>query len=442
MLIEDSPTATPWRRPGAGPVIALVAAVGVAVAMVLLQVVAGRSGFEGPLASLARDFVGTPKSMSVPWAGLALGLVGLTNRQRIVAVAAALGIDLVFLGGRLLTDGPFAIGNGPTWVLTGIAVVAAWRWTGAQRSSALLGAGLGALLIAATKIGDVWLQITIMTRPAVLDEYVELADRAFGSPSWVMGQVVDALGPAGYGVLHWVYIELPVAAIAVALYQLRNGWPSHHLVRTFLAIGLIGPLFYLVFPVVGPDFAFGTAGLGAQLGDYWPTVVPTGTDPSAFVFDSDAPRNCMPSLHTAWALSIFVHTRRGPWWLRWGGAFWLVCTLMATLGFGYHYLVDLIAGVVLCLTIESALRDPERGWGRFRIRLVVGGAVAFAALLASYRYLAGPIAAVPVVSVPLILGVAGAVVLAFYATFFATPDSILGRWGGRVREEAPAAAVA
>ncbi len=431
MLIEDSPTETPWRRPGAGPAIALAAATAVVVAMIVLQVVAGRSGFEGPLDSLARDFVGTPKSMSVPWAGLALGLVGLTNRQRVLAVAAAVGIDVVFVVGRAVTGGPFAVGNGPTWVLAGIAVVAAWRWTEPQRSSALLGAGLGALLIAATKIGDVWLQITVMARPAVLDQYVELADRAFGAPSWVMGQVVDALGPVGYGVLHWVYIELPVAAIAVALYQLRGGWPSHHLVRTFLAIGLIGPLFYLVFPVVGPDFAFGAAGEGAQLGDYWPTTIPTGTDPTAFVFDGGAPRNCMPSLHTAWALSIFVHTRSGPRWLRWGGTFWLVCTLMATLGFGYHYAVDLVAGVVLCLTIESALRDPERGWGRFRIRLVVGGAAAFAALLLSYRYLAVPIAAHPMVSVPLILGVLVAVVAAFHATFFAAPDSALGRWGGR-----------
>ncbi|MGW6693783.1 DUF5933 domain-containing protein [Rhodococcus sp. NPDC054953] len=405
----------------------------VVVAMLVLQVVATRSGFEGPVQSLARDFVGTPKSMSVPWAGLALGLVGLTNRQRVAAVAAAVGIDLVFLAGRLLQDGPFAVGNGPTWVLTLIAVVAAVRWTGERRRSVLLGAGFGALLIVATKIGDVWLQITVMTRPAVLDEYLELADRAFGSPSWVMGQVVDALGPVGYGVLHWVYIELPVAAIVVALWQLRAGWAGHHLVRTFLAIGLIGPVFYLLFPVVGPDFAFGTAGQGAQLGDYWPTVIPTGTDPAAFVFTGDAPRNCMPSLHTAWALAIFVHSRRGPTWLRWGGTFWLVCTLMATLGFGYHYAVDLVAGVVLCLTIEAALREPERGWGWFRVRLVVGGTVAFAALLGGYRYLAVPIAAAPYLSVPLILGVMGAVVVAFHATFFAAPGSALGRWGGRPR---------
>ncbi|GAA4487115.1 phosphatase PAP2 family protein [Rhodococcus olei] len=431
MLIDDAPVSTVWRRAGGTHAVATAATVAVVAAMVVLQVVASRSGFEGPLQSLAHDFAGTPKSMSVPWAGLALGLVGLTNRQRVVAVAAAVGIDLVVLAGRLIAGSGVAAGTGPTWVLAGIAVVAAVRWTGERRAGALLGVGLGALLIAATKIGDVWLQITVMARPAVLDQYVELADRALGSPSWVMGQVVDAVGPAGYGVLHWVYIELPVAAIVVALYQVRGGWPAHHLVRTFLAIGLIGPLFYLLFPVVGPDFAFGAAGEGAQLGTYWPTTVPTFTDPVSFVFDNAAPRNCMPSLHTAWALAIFVHSRRGPLWLRWGGTFWLVCTLTATLGFGYHYGVDLVAGVVLSLTIESALRDPERGWGRFRIRLVVGGAVAFAALLASYRYLAEPIAAVPLVSAPLILGVMGAVVVAFHATFFAAPDSALGRWGGR-----------
>ncbi len=435
MLIDDPSVPTPWRRMDPMRGVALGAAVAVAVAMVVLQVVASRFGFAGPLQSLANDFVGTPKSMSVPWAGLALGLVGLTVRQRVVAVAAAAGIDLVVLAGRAWADAPVAVGTGPTWVLAAVAVVAGFGWTGERRRRALRGVGYGALLVAATKIGDVWLQITVLTRPVVLDQYLELADRAFGSPSWVMGRVVDALGPGGYAVLHWVYIELPVAAIVVALYQLHRRWPAHHLIRTFLAIGLIGPLFYVLFPVVGPDFAFGTAGGGAQLGNYWPTLVPTFTDPAPFVFDAPAPRNCMPSLHTAWALAIFVHTRRGPRWLRVGGTFWLGCTLMATLGFGYHYGVDLVAGVVLCLTVESALRDPGRGWDRPRIRLVVGGTAAFALLLVAYRYLAEPIAAVPLISVPLILGVMGAVVVAFHATFFAAPDTALGRWAGRSHDD-------
>lgn len=62
-----------------------LAVAGVAAVLALLvglQIVASVSGFDGPLASLARDFVGTPKSMSVPWAGLVLALVGISTRRR------------------------------------------------------------------------------------------------------------------------------------------------------------------------------------------------------------------------------------------------------------------------------------------------------------------------------------------------------------------------
>ncbi|NLU83145.1 inositol phosphorylceramide synthase [Rhodococcus sp. HNM0569] len=376
-------------------------------------------GYEGPLVSLWHDFVSVPKSASVPWAALALALVGLTWRHRAVAVAAAVAIDVVVGLIRFLVSGTVTAGNGPTWVLLALAVVAAVRPRGEARTSALRGIALGALLVVATKLGDVWLHITVVAAPDVLDEYAARADHALGNPSWLVGQWLDALGPVVDNVLHWVYIELPVAAIVVALYQLRRGWPAHHLVRTFLAIGLIGPVFYILFPVVGPVFAFGTDGGAYSLGDFWPQTLPEFGVLEAVPFDDETPRNCMPSLHTAWALSIFVHTRRGPAWLRWGGAFWLVCTLAATLGFGYHYGVDLIAGAVLCLTIESALRDPERGWGRFRVRLVAGGAALFAALLLTYRYLADALASEPVLGGAALLGAFAAYVAGFYLTFFA-----------------------
>ncbi|MDH6680493.1 hypothetical protein M2284_004722 [Rhodococcus sp. LBL1] len=391
-----------------------------AVVLVLtaLQIFASSRGFQGPLESLLHDFVGTPKSASVPWAGLALAMVGLTNRQRVIALSSALGIDVVIATIRYLAGGPLTVGNGAVIVLTSIGVYAGLKWEGEQRRNALMGVGLGALMIVATKFGDVWLQITVIARPMVLDQYVQLADHALGNPSWVMGKVVDALGSVGYGVLHWVYIELPVAAIVVALYQLRKGWPSHHLVRTFLLIGLIGPVFYILFPVVGPIFAFGADGNGFQVGDFWPSVVPFDVTPSSMPFDDATPRNCMPSLHTAWSLALFIHSRQGPWWLRWGGAFWFVCTLSATLGFGYHYGVDLVAGVVLTLTLESALRAPERGWGGFRIRLVAGGAVLLAVLLLSYRYLAVEIAEYPIVATPLLLGLPALFAYAYWKTFY------------------------
>lgn len=394
-----------------------VVAAGIAI-LIALQVFASSRGFEGPLTSLLNDFVGTPKSASVPWAGLALAMVGLTNRQRVLALSSALVIDVVVAGIRYLAGGSLTVGNGAVIVLTAIGVWAGWKWSGEQRRNALMGVGLGALLIVATKFGDVWLHITVLAGPEVLDQYVQLADHALGNPSWVMGNIVDATGSVGYAVLHWVYIELPVAAIVVALYQLRKGWPSHHLVRTFLLIGLIGPVFYILFPVVGPIFAFGADGNGFQVGDFWPSVVPFDLTPSPMPFDDATPRNCMPSLHTAWALALFLHSRQGPRWLRWGGTFWLVCTLSATLGFGYHYGVDLIAGVVLTLTLESALRSPERGWGWFRVRLVAGGAVLLGALLLSYRFLAVEIAEYPIVSALLLLGVPALFAFGYWRTFY------------------------
>ncbi|NIL78234.1 hypothetical protein RhoFasB10_04401 [Rhodococcus sp. B10] len=403
----------------------------VAVSLLSLQLVASRYGFSGPLPSIVNDFVGTPKSMAVPWGGLALALVGVAARVRVWALASAVAIDLVGIVVRLDAGLPFSVGNGAVIVLTGLALYAVAR----RDPRGLKAACLGGLLILATKIGDVWLQITTIVRPYVLDEYAQLADHALGNPSWLVGSALAELGPGVYAVLHWVYIQLPVAAIAIAIYQLRGvttgAWPSHYLVRTFLLIGIVGPIFYILFPVVGPVFAFGPDGDGFQLGNFWPTVVPFDGTPSAIGFDGETPRNCMPSLHTAWALALFVHSRRGPWWLRLGGTAWLVCTLAATLGFGYHYGVDLVAGVVLCLTLESILRDPERGWDRARVRLVAFGAMIMVVLLLSYRYLAVQFGNYPELFGPLILVLMGAVVGMFYATFFAAPGTALATWGGR-----------
>ncbi|MEZ0364024.1 DUF5933 domain-containing protein [Mycobacterium sp. pUA109] len=405
---------------GATAVVAAVSAL-----LIGLQIAAVHRGFQGPLHSLISDYVATPKSATLPWAGLGLALVGLTNRHRLVALGLAAGVDAVFAAERVLRGGALTIGNGPLIVLTGLAVLAGLRWSGTERRAALGAAGWGMLLIVASKAADTWLRITAISRPRVLDEYAMLADHAFAQPSWLVGRVIDAAGPIPYAVLHWVYIELPVAAMVVAVYQLRNvtvdGWPRHHLMRTFMVLGLIGPLIYLVFPVVGPIYAFGADGHGWQIANYWPHILPpAGFAPHALPFDDVTPRNCMPSMHVGWALLVFIHSRRGPRQLRWGGAVWLAATVAATLGFGYHYGVDLVAGAVLCLTVEAAVRDPQRGWGARRIGLVAGGATFLAILLLCYRYLAAAMAQLPLLFGPVILGA----LAVFVAAFFAWPAGV------------------
>lgn len=393
--------------------------------LIALEIAARHYGQPGPITNQAREVMFPPKSGFLLYAGMALTMVVLTWRQRFIAIGAALGIDVtVFLvrwvAGIKVTDGhPF--GNGALLVVLGCAVIAVTRRTGAERVLLLKGVGLGLLLVAGRKTGDAWLLITSKTRPDVLDPYLATADHALGNPSWLVGRMVRATGPVGAHVLDYVYVQLAVAAVVFALYQLRHvasdrRFPRHHLVRTFLVIGLLGPGIYMIFPVVGPIFAYGADGGDWAAANLWPETAPPIGPPHPIPFDEITPRNCMPSLHTAWATAIFIHSRKGPRVLRFAGTFWLVATLGATLGFGYHYGVDLIAGVVFTLTIEATLRSLARGWDRSGTQLVAHGATVFVALLVSYRWLPMEMATYPWLYGPLLILAMASVIYAFVRT--------------------------
>ncbi|WKU42951.1 phosphatase PAP2 family protein [Streptomyces sp. VNUA116] len=398
--------------------------------LIALEIVARRyAGVPGPMTTQVGEVIFAPKPGPL-YGGLALMMVVLTWRQRFIAAGVAIGIDVVFVLVRWaldvkVPDGHF-FGNGALWVMLGCAVIAVTRRTGQERALLLKGVGLGLLLVTGRKIGDTWLLITSKTRPMVLDPYVATADHALGNPSWLMGRIVKATAPIGDHVLDLVYAQLAVAAVVVALYQLRNvaaerRFPRHHLVRTFLVIGLLGPAIYMIFPVVGPVFAYGpgasgTGGVDWAVANLWPDTLPPISAPHPVLYDDLTPRNCMPSLHTAWATAIFIHSRKGSRILRFAGTFWLIATLSATLGFGYHYGVDLVAGVVFSLTIEAALRSLERGWDRSGTVLVTYGATVFAALLASYRYLPMKMAEHPWVFGPLLVLAMASVIYGYVRT--------------------------
>ncbi|MER5398561.1 phosphatase PAP2 family protein [Streptomyces sp. NPDC002599] len=389
--------------------------------LVAMEIIARHYGMPGPITNQAREVILTPTSGPLLYAGLALMMVVLSWRERFIALGIAAGIDIVFFLVRWVIDAKMMFGNGALWVILGYAFIAVTRRTGKDRVLLLKGVGLGLLLVAGHKTGDTWLMITSETRPSVLDAYVATADHALGNPSWVMGRIVEATGPVGYHVIHLVYGQLPLAASVFALYQLRHvaaerRFPGHHLVRTFLAIGLVGPAIYMIFPVVGPVFAYGAEGGQWAAANLWPqTPLPIGA-PHAIPFDEITPRNCMPSLHTAWATTLFIHTREGSRLLRYAGTFWLTGTLTATLGFGYHYGADLIAGVVFALTIEAAMRSFDRGWERAGVTLVLYGSTVFAVLLVSYRYLSVDMAEHPWVFGPALLLAMASVIYGYLRT--------------------------
>ncbi|MGY0020913.1 phosphatase PAP2 family protein [Streptomyces sp. cg35] len=386
----------------------VMAGVAVLGFVIALEFAARHYGQPGPITDEAREVIFAPHSGPLLYAGLALTMVVLTWRQRLIAACAAIGIDIVFLLVRLVVGADLNFGNGALWVVMGCAVLAFTHRTGEERVLLLKGVGLGLLLVFGHKTGDTWLLITSKARPEVLDPYVATADHALGNPSWLFGQAVEATSPISSHVLGLVYGQLPLAAALVGLYQLRHvgverRFPSHHLVRTFLVIGLLGPAIYMLFPVVGPIYAYGTDGGLWAAANVWPDTLPSIGALHPIPFDQITPRNCMPSLHTAWATTLFIHSREGSRVMRWAGTFWLVATLTATLGFGYHYGADLIAGVVFALTIEAAMRSVARGWDVSGIRLVSYGTAVFGVLLVAYRYLPQHMAAHPWVFGPLLV---------------------------------------
>ncbi|MFB6555376.1 phosphatase PAP2 family protein [Streptomyces sp. NPDC056405] len=408
-------------------------AVAAAVALgflITLEIAARRYGLPGPITHQAQELIFAPASGPLLYASMALMMVVLTWRQRFIAAGVAVGIDVAVALVRWVADARVteghSFGNGALWVILGVAVIAVTRRTGQERVLLLKGVGLGLLLVAGRKTGDAWLLITSKTRPDVLDPYVAVADHALGNPSWLVGRAVEATGPVGAHVLDWVYAQLAVAAVVVALYQLRHvaaerRFPVHHLVRTFLLIGLLGPAIYMIFPVVGPVFTYGTGAFGTggeqwAMANLWPDTPPPLGAPQPWTYDELTPRNCMPSLHTAWATVIFIHSRKAPRFLRFAGTFWLIATLTATLGFGYHYGIDLVAGVVFAVTIEAGLRSLDRGWDRQGIQLVGYGALVFTALLVTTRYLPKEMAEHPLIAGPLLILAMASVVYGYART--------------------------
>ena len=335
-------------------------------------------------------------------------------------MGAAVVVDLGFALERLLVHGRVtSFGNGALVALTVLTAYSVVRVRAPLRYDAVRGLACAWSFVAATTVGNVWLQVTAQAEPEVLDEYAALADRALGSPSWAVGQVFDVLGPVGRAPFLAVYAMLPVAAVLVALVQLRGGWARHNVVLPFVVVGAIGPLVYLLFPVVGPAFAFGPEGGSFAVSTGWPGQPLIPANPRPVSFDAVTPRNCVPSLHTAWVVVLFLHTRSMARWLRIMGAAWLVVTLLATLGFGYHYGVDLVVGAVFALTVEAGVRSHRTGWRREGAVLVGAGATVFLAVLLAVRYGAVTIADQPWASVVLALSMLGALGWEFRRVFAA-----------------------
>ena len=292
-----------------------------------------------------------------------------------LVLAAISTLAFIFWSGRYRFDWPCSIACGSFLGLASLTMlaVATVRRRGSGQKAALdtliAGSvfGYSALFIAYI------LNLTTHLHPQTYDLYLYNADAGYGVPigAWV-GHFVGAR-PLLLQACSIVYESLPLAVSLLYAYQRSGAKPLPvRVLPAFLGGGAAAYLLYNVLPATGPRYIF-----GAAFPDHLPAAAHAGLH---MVAVGEAARNAIPSMHLACALMILWACRPLALWVRLAAAAFLALTILATLGFGEHYVVDLVAAVpyALALLAISGASHPRR---RLAMAMGIGLTLGWVALL-------------------------------------------------------------
>jgi len=237
-----------------------------------------------------------------------------------------------------------------------------------ERKLLFLGYVPSLLFVVSEYFADNLLHWTSVNHPKVLDLYLFSFDSSLGIQiPFVMGQAFSAWQWFRLvGVLFYIALPIPIAVIyAGQLLRVRE--KAIPAMAAFLFTGPIGVIFYNLFPALGPVHLFGqgfpwhplslaqAAGVIAQ-----PVAIP-------------GPPNAIPSLHMAWVLLVWWYSRGLSVWERAIALLFLFFTVLATLGTGEHYFIDLIVAFPFALLMMSICAFSLKLTDRSRILAFCAG---------------------------------------------------------------------
>jgi hypothetical protein len=326
----------------------------------------------GPGKSLA-----LPLGLSALWLGLIAAAAALTSFEEPYLPFAIAGAFVFFLRGLpsrwevyswLAVSVVFVkiihMPESPFWVLRvacgfaamgfGALVVLGLRalWSaqeGCEHAVARLVPAL--LLILFIFVSGRVLSFSGSANPYTDDAWLYASDGTFGfQPSFAMGRVLYQSLILTRCAL-FTYLSLPFAMAVVCAWQVaaeerRIPW---HMLAVLLLAGVAGWIFYNFVPGTGPLYAFGRDFPWHPVG-YRDLA---GFPLQRMALEAGIPRNAMPSLHVAWAV-LLLWNSRGSRVLSGAMGLFLVLTIVATLGTGQHYLVDLAASLPFALAVQAA----------------------------------------------------------------------------------------
>jgi hypothetical protein len=195
------------------------------------------------------------------------------------------------------------------------------------------------------------LRLSTGLSPKTEDAWLYAFDGSLGfQPSFLMGKIM-------YGSIvltrsaMLTYLSLPFAMAVVCAWRIpvaarKISW---QVLTVLLLAGVAGWILYNVVPGTGPIYAFGQG---------FPRNSIPYKDLSKFALEKMSipvgiPRNAMPSLHMGWVVLLFWNSGGLPRALRVALVIYLLLTVVATMGSGQHYFVDLVVSLPFALAVQS-----------------------------------------------------------------------------------------
>ena len=230
-------------------------------------------------------------------------------------------------------------------VIFGVGAV--WA-KGPERKLLVLGYVPALLFVISEYFADNLLHWTAANHPKALDLYLFSFDSSLGVQiSFLMGQAFSAWPWFRLvGLLFYIGLPIPIALI-YAGQLLRVKEKAIPAMVAFLATGPVGVIFYNLFPAIGPAHLFG------QGFPWHPFTLAQAAGIIVEPMAIPGPPNAIPSLHMAWVLLVWWYSRGLPWWERSIAFLFMFFTVLATLGTGEHYFIDLIVAFPFALLLES-----------------------------------------------------------------------------------------
>src|SRR5271170_7870737 len=262
-----------------------------------------------------------------------------------------LGVLFALFDALVLHPGPVYF---VTWVsflgMGSLAIMglrAVWL-EGEDRRVILLALVPGILILASNHFAGYLHKWTEGAHPNTLDLYLYSFDASMHVPiAFLAGQAFEKWKIFG-DVSFVFYVGLPFTlAVVYAGQAVRLRGRAIPIFIAFLIAGPIGGIFYNLFPALGPIHLFG---------ERFPWQ-PLTTDQARRLLLEPVPlsglRNAIPSLHMGWTLMAWWYSRCLSVWERSIAFAFVAFTVVATMGTGEHYFIDLVVAFPFVLFLQA-----------------------------------------------------------------------------------------